>query len=38
MNTSLLYDEDGNYIGPESEYNEFGIDTRTGLEWGDNNY
>lgn len=30
MNSSFLYDEDGVYIGPESEYNEFGIDTRTG--------
>jgi len=30
MNSSFLYDEDGVYIGPESEYNEFGVDTRTG--------
>lgn len=30
MNSSFLYDENGVYIGPESEYNEFGIDTRTG--------
>lgn len=30
MNSSFLYDEEGVYIGPESEYNEFGIETRTG--------
>ena len=29
-NNDMLYDEDGVYIGPPSEYNEFGIDTRTG--------
>ncbi len=29
--SSDLYDENGYYIGPESEYNENGIDTRTGL-------
>ena len=30
MNNDLLYDENGIYIGSESEYNEFGIDTSTG--------
>lgn len=34
-NTILLYDDDENYIGPESEYNEFGYDIRTGLKWGE---
>ena len=29
--SNILYDEDGHYIGPESEYNDNGIDTRTGL-------
>ena len=28
---TILYNEDGIYIGPESEYNDNGIDTRTGL-------
>ena len=29
-NNDMLFDEDGVYIGPPSEYNELGIDTRTG--------
>ena len=29
--SSALFDEEGYYIGPESEYNDNGIDTRTGL-------
>lgn len=31
--SSDLYDENGYFIGPESEYNENGIDTRTGLSF-----
>jgi hypothetical protein len=29
-NNEILFDEDGFYIGPPSEYNENGIDSRTG--------
>lgn len=31
--TAILYNEDGQYIGPDSEYNDFGYDTRTGERW-----
>lgn len=31
--TLLCYDDDGKYIGPESEYNDFGFDSRTGEPW-----
>ena len=30
---SVYFDEDGKYIGPESEYDDNGIDTRTGREF-----
>lgn len=33
LTKTILFDEDGYYIGPESEYNENGIDTRTGLSF-----
>lgn len=29
-NNDILFDEDGFYVGPPSEYNENGIDSRTG--------
>ena len=29
-NNEILFDEDGFYFGPPSDYNENGIDSRTG--------
>lgn len=34
--TDDMFDDEGNYTGPESEYNDNGIDIRTGEPWGKN--
>lgn len=34
--TEDVFDDEGNYDGPESEYNDNGIDIRTGEPWGKN--
>ena len=34
--TEDVFDNEGNYDGPESEYNDSGIDIRTGEPWGKN--